>query len=56
MPSVIKLKDGKCDTLFTERDFAYLIEQYMGYEAAYYFRDLMEELDRYREEDEDYEQ
>lgn len=56
MPSVIELKDGKLDTLFTERDFAYLIEQYMGYEAANYFRELMEELNRYREEDEEYEQ
>lgn len=56
MPRVIELKDGKCDTLFTETDFAYLVEQYMGYEAAEYFRNLMEELNRYREEDEDYEQ
>jgi hypothetical protein len=38
-----------------ERDFAYLIEQHMGHEAADYFRELMEELERYREEDEEYE-
>ncbi len=56
MPKVMELKDGKIETLVTEeRDFAYLIERYMGYEAADYFRSLMEELERYREEDEDYE-
>lgn len=54
MPEVIELKNGKCETLFNGRDFAYLIEQHMGYEAADYFRSLMEELDRYREEDEQY--
>ena len=55
MTQVIKLKNGKCETLFNERDFAYLIEQHMGYEAADYFRELMEELERYREEDDEYE-
>lgn len=54
MPEVIELKNGKCETLLNERDFAYLIEQHMGYEAADYFRSLMEELDRYREGDEQY--
>lgn len=55
MPQVIELKNGKCETLFNERDFAYLIEQHMGRDAANHFCELMEELDRYREEDEDYE-
>lgn len=55
MPQVIELKNGKCEALFNERDFAYLIEQHMGHEAADYFRELMEELERYREEDEEYE-
>lgn len=55
MPQVIELKNGKCETLLSERDFAYLIEQHMGHEAADYFRKLMEELEAYREEDEDYE-
>lgn len=53
MPQVIELKNGKCETLLSERDFAYLIEQHMGYEAANYFRNFMEELETYREEDED---
>lgn len=54
MPQVIEIKGSKCETLFDEREFAYLIEEHMGHEAAEYFRGLMEELDRYREEDEDY--
>lgn len=55
MPQVIELKNGKCETLLNERDFAYLIEQHMGHEAADYFRELMKELERYREEDEEHE-
>lgn len=43
MATVIELKDKKVETIFNERDFAYLIEQYMGYEAAEYFRRLMED-------------
>ena len=43
MPMVIELKDKKVETIFNERDFAYLIEQYMGYEAADYFRKLTED-------------
>lgn len=54
MPQVIELKNGKCETLFDERDFAYLIEEYMGHKAAGYFRSLMEELEHYREEDADH--
>lgn len=34
MPQVIEIKGGKCETLFDERDFAYLIEEHMGHEAA----------------------
>lgn len=55
MPRVIELKDGKVETLLSERDFAYLIEKYMGYEAADIFRCLMDELETFREEDEDFE-
>lgn len=43
MPMVIELKDKKVATIFEERDFAYLVEQYMGHEAADYFRELMED-------------
>ena len=54
MPTVMQLSNGKVETLLTERDFAYLIVQHMGYEADDYFRSLMEELEHYREEDADY--
>ena len=56
MPRTMKLKDGKMETLFSERDFAYLVEKYMGYDATDYFRNLMEELEQYREEYEEYDE
>ena len=42
MPNVITLKDGKNGTLFNVDDFIYLIEKYMGYDAANYFRLVLE--------------
>lgn len=54
MPQVIELKGGKVETIFGERDFAYLIEQHMGYEAADYFRELVKELEWHREVYDDY--
>lgn len=30
---------GKPETIFKARDFEYLVEKYMGYEAAKYFRE-----------------
>ena len=54
MPTVMQLSSGKVETLLTTRDFACLIEQHMGYEAADYFRSLMEELEWYREVYDDY--
>lgn len=30
MSTTMELKSGKVETLFSERDFAYLIENYMG--------------------------
>lgn len=56
MSRVIELKDGRVETLISERDFTYLIEKYMGYEAADVFRGLMDELETYREEDKDSEE
>lgn len=53
MARVIELKDGKVETLLSERDFTYLIEKYMGYEAADIFRGLMDELEDHQKEDED---
>ena len=36
---------GKPETIFKARDFEYLVEKYMGYEAAKYFREYAEEAD-----------
>lgn len=35
---------GKPETIFTARDFEYLVEKHMGYEAAKYFREYAEKL------------
>ena len=35
----------KAETLFNRQDFEYLLEQYMGYEAVQYFRDMIEEIE-----------
>lgn len=39
MPRVLKLSDNKIETLFDAKDFEYLIDKYMGYEAVQYFRE-----------------
>lgn len=36
---------GKPETIFEARDFEYLVEKYMGYEAAKYFREYAEKAD-----------
>lgn len=51
MQRVIELLDKKVETLFNRQDFEYLLEQYMGYEAVQYFRDMIEEIeDSYNEQ------
>lgn len=50
MPRVLKLSDDKIETLFDAKDFEYLIDKYMGYEAVQYFRELMNEVDEERQE------
>lgn len=49
MPNVIKFNDSKVATLFDARDFEYYLEQYMGYEAVQFFRELMSECDEEKE-------
>lgn len=34
MPRVLKLSDNKIETLLDAKDFEYLIDKYMGYEAV----------------------
>ena len=43
MAYVIRLKDATFRPILDEDDFAYLIEEYMGYEAADYFREILED-------------
>lgn len=50
MPRVLKLSDDKIETLFNAKDFEYLIDKYMGYEAVQYFRELMNEVEEERQE------
>lgn len=50
MPRVLKLSDDKLETLFDAKDFEYLIDKYMGYEAVQYFRELMNEVEEERQE------
>lgn len=45
MPRVIELVDKKIETLFNRQDFEYLLERYMGYEAAEYLRELIDEIE-----------
>ena len=49
-PLVLTLKDGKNETLFSVRDFEYLMEKYMGYEAVKYFRSMEKFADEIAEE------
>ena len=50
MPRVLKLSDNKIETLFDAKDFEYLMDKYMGYEAVQYFRELMNEVEEERRE------
>ena len=50
MPRVIKLNDGKVETLFGERDFEYLIDKHMGFDAVQYFRELISDYEEKIEE------
>lgn len=56
MATVIDLPNGEREIIFNESDFARLVEIHMGWEAADYLNEILNELDRYREEDPDYDQ
>jgi hypothetical protein len=44
MPDVIVLSDQSVHTLLQPKDFGYLVEKHMGYDAEKYFRELIEQL------------
>lgn len=49
-PLVLTLIDGKNETLFSVRDFEYLMEKYMGYEEVKFFRSMERRADELAEE------
>lgn len=49
MADVIVLSDQKVETVFQPKDFQYLVEKYMGYDAENYFREMAEILQLYLE-------
>lgn len=50
MPRVLRLTDGEVVTVFNAREFEWLIDKYMGYDAALYFRELMDEIESEKKE------
>jgi len=44
MSEVLKLKDNMVHTVFEPKDFKWLVEKYMGWDAERYFNNLVEEL------------
>lgn len=40
----VLLINGKAETIFEPRDFEYLIDKNLGYDAGKYFMELVEEL------------
>lgn len=40
----VLLINGKAETIFEPKDFEYLIDKNLGYDAGKYFRELVEEL------------
>lgn len=40
------LPENKVETVFDARDFIYLIDRYMGYDAMKYYREIIEDYER----------
>ena len=53
MAHVMRLKDGRCETIFDGRDFTWLVKRYMGDEAAKYVSDIAESADALEAENEE---
>ena len=43
MPHVLKAKDGKCHTVFDERDILSLVEDYAGYDVRAWLEEWLDE-------------
>ncbi len=46
MADVITLKDGSVEIILEPKDFQYLIEKHLGYNAETYFKTLIEKLQK----------
>lgn len=44
MADVISLKDGSVETILEPKDFQYLVEKHMGWDAEKYFENLISKL------------
>lgn len=53
MADVITLKDGSVEIIFEPKDFQYLMEKHLGYEATKYFQSLIENYEARIEEAEE---
>jgi len=53
MAEVLQLKGGKVHTVFNSKDFKWLVEQYMGYDASKYFENLIDSLEQAVEDAQD---
>ena len=53
MTKVITLKDGSHETILQPEDFQRLIDQHLGYDAAKYFQQLIEDYESRIKEAED---
>lgn len=51
MAEVLMIR-GKPETIFEPRDFEYLVDKELGYDAARYFRELVEGLEKAADENE----
>jgi len=56
MADVISLKDGSVETIFEPKDFKYLVEKFMGYDAETYFENLISKMEEAVDEAQDKEQ
>jgi hypothetical protein len=50
LPRIIETVNGSTEIVLGDHDFAYVIERYIGSDAAAYFLEILEDRDNYREE------
>jgi len=53
MPQILILKGGEFVTLFESDQILEYVEEYMGYDAKQFIRELLTEIEELREENDD---